>query len=151
MTWLGKNLAKNVLMPMQHFLLSLVVLAFCNLFTTVSRVDCVAHPHLLAPWSTRLLSQCMLHWWWVNVSTARELLPCTHTSTSQDRPQDWSLPGVSFCSFNVYFAICLDQVKGLQGKTSHFSIKSLHDLMEEKIAFSESIIYLVLEYLRRTL
>jgi len=68
-------------MPLQNFLLILVVLAFCNLFTTVSRVDCDVHPHLLAPRTTRLLSKWMLHWWWVNVSTARELLPCTHTST----------------------------------------------------------------------
>jgi len=28
---------------------------------------------LLAPWTTRLLSQWMLHWWRVNGNTAREL------------------------------------------------------------------------------
>ena len=39
---------------------------------------CGPHLSLLAPWTTRVLSQWMLHWWRVNGSTARELLfPCT--------------------------------------------------------------------------
>ena len=43
----------------------------------VSRRVCGAHLRLLAPWATRLLSQWMLHWWRINVSTARQLFPCT--------------------------------------------------------------------------
>jgi len=38
----------------------------------VSRVVCGTHIHLLAPWATRLLSQCMPHWWQVNGNTARD-------------------------------------------------------------------------------
>jgi len=37
------------------------------------------------PWATQLLSQCMLHWWQVNGSTARELFPCTRPSTLSTR------------------------------------------------------------------
>jgi len=48
----------------------------------MSRVVCGAHPHLLAPWTTRLLSQWMLQWWRVNVSTQRQLSPCTDPSIS---------------------------------------------------------------------
>jgi len=51
--------------------------SFCNPFE-VSRVVCGAHLRLLAPWATRLLSQWMLHWWWVSGSTKRGTLPCTH-------------------------------------------------------------------------
>jgi len=57
---------------MQHFLLSLVVLALCNLFTTVPRVVWGSHLQLLAPWATRLLlqwtvSQCQHRAWTVSL------------------------------------------------------------------------------------
>jgi len=43
----------------------------------VSRVTCGAHLRLLFPWTTRLLSQWILDWWWVHGSTARKSFSCT--------------------------------------------------------------------------
>jgi len=55
-----------------HRLSTSLVYTWFLYFSGVSRVVCGAHLHLLAPWATRLLSECMLHWWRVNGSIARE-------------------------------------------------------------------------------
>jgi len=54
------------------------------------KIFCTRSPRLLRPppsGTTRLIAQWMLHWWWVNGSTASELfLAPTH----QRRARDWT-------------------------------------------------------------
>jgi len=49
-----------------------------------------AHLRLLVPWTTRLLMQWMLHWWWANGSSTRGMFFCTRPlppSRRLDKPQ----------------------------------------------------------------